>query len=154
MPPLPLRTCPAWARSAISRASRISSDSAAAASIAGGGILGSLARRRRGSGGCSGLRRLHRQLVFAALGPQLDLLRLAPHRHPALSRFGAEAVEEIVGVRRVVVEEDRALGAGAVGEGERVTQRRVSPADVVGILGVGVLAVVDQQRGIAGERTV
>ncbi len=30
-------------------------------------------------------------------------------------------------------------------------ERGVAPADVVGVLGVGVLAVVDQQRGVAGE---
>ena len=30
-------------------------------------------------------------------------------------------------------------------------ERRVAPAEVVGVLGVGVLAVVDQQGGVPGE---
>ena len=54
-------------------------------------------------------------------------------------------------MQRVVVEEQRALGPDPAGEGERVRERRVAPADVVGVLGVGVLAVVDQQRGVAGQ---
>src|SRR5689334_13332758 len=49
------------------------------------------------------------------------------------------------------MEEDGPLGPGPPREAERVRGGRVAPADVVGVLGVGVLAVVDQQRGVAGE---
>ena len=61
------------------------------------------------------------------------------------------SIEEVVGVQRVVVEEQhpRALDPG--GEGERVAHPRVAPADVLGVLLVGVLAVVDQEVCVAGE---
>ena len=104
---------------------------------------------------CSGrLRRPRRQRPHIELGPldaELDRARIAARRDPALSRLGREPVELLVAVQRVVVEEDGALGAGAAGEAERVRERGVAPAEVVGVLGVGVLAVVDQQRGVAGE---
>jgi hypothetical protein len=45
---------------------------------------------------------------------------VAADRRPAFPPFLAEPVESLVGVQRVVVEEDGALGAGALGEGERV----------------------------------
>src|ERR1700709_1903727 len=136
MPPLPLRVWPACAVSAISRALPISSDSAAAASIVEHGIWLSLAGgglRSGGSGGPRRLRRPRRQLVLGPLDAQLDSRRIAAHLHPALPRFGPEAVEELVRVQRVVVEEDGALGAGAASEGQRVAQGRVAPAEVVGV---------------------
>ncbi len=81
--------------------------------------------------------------------------RFAPSRPPIAAQRSrasrAELVEPLVGVHRVVMEEHGALGVGAAGEGERVRERGVAPADVVGVLGVGVLAVVDQQRGVAGQ---
>ena len=74
-----------------------------------------------------------------------------PSRSQRGARVRAEAVEELVGVQRVVVEEQQPAGLDPAGEGERVGDRRVPPADVVGVLLVGVLAVVDQQVGVAGE---
>ncbi len=158
MPPLPLRTWPAWAcfRHLQGFADQLRSRAAAASIRAEDGICaepsGPLRCRSGGVATGAARRRPRRQLVLGPLGAQLDRRRVAAQLGPALPRFGPEAVEELVGVQRVVVEEDGALGAGAAGEGERVAQRRVAPADVVGVLGVGVLAVVDQQRGVAGER--
>ena len=54
-------------------------------------------------------------------------------------------------MHRVVVEQQQALRLRAAGEGERVGQRRMAPADVMRVLVVGVLAVVQQQRGAAGQ---
>jgi hypothetical protein len=51
----------------------------------------------------------------------------------------------------VVVEEHGTAGAGTASEAERVRDRGVSPAEVIWVLGVGVLAVMDQQRGVVGE---
>src|SRR5690349_6957380 len=81
-------------------------------------------------------RRPHRKLVLAALLGQLDRRRVSAELGPPLLRFLAQPVEELVGVERVVVEEDGPLGAGAAGEAERVRGRRVAPADVVRVLGV------------------
>src|SRR6476620_1984805 len=109
MPPLPRRVWPAWAASAISRALPINSDSAAATSIVEDGIWRSLtgaACRSGGSAGPGGLRRPRRQLVLGSLGAQLDRRRVAALLGPALLRFGAEAGEKVVGVRRVVGEEE------------------------------------------------
>ena len=90
-----------------------------------------------------------RELVLAALDPELDRALVAADRRPPFAPFLAEPVEALVGVQRVVVEEDGALGAAALGEGERVGEGRVAPAQVFRVLGVGVLAVVDQQGGVA-----
>src|SRR3982074_2196481 len=87
-----------------------------------------------------------RQLDLAAFHGHLEAGGVAPQRVPARHRGAVEDVEEVVGVQRIVVEEQEALGLHAVGEHERVRQARVAPADVVGVLGVRVLAVVDQQR--------
>ena len=54
-------------------------------------------------------------------------------------------------MERVVVEEHQPLGLDAARKGERVGQPRVAPADVLRVLGVGVLAVVDQQVARARE---
>jgi len=62
-----------------------------------------------------------------------------------------EVVEEAVGVEGVVVEEQRPLGTDPRSERERCGDRRVAPALVTRVLLVGVLAVVDQQVGVAGE---
>ena len=82
---------------------------------------------------------------------ELDLCRAAAELLPARRDLAAEAVEEVVGVQRVVVEQQQPLGRDAAGEAERVGQRRVAPAEVRRVLVVGVLAVVDQQRGAARE---
>src|SRR5689334_8142170 len=100
-----------------------------------------------GSGGSRGSRR---QLVLGPLGGQLQRRRVAAQRQPPLARVGGEPVELLVGVHRIVVKKDGALGAGPPGEAERVGGGGVPPADVVGVLAVGVLAVVDQQRGVLG----
>ena len=51
----------------------------------------------------------------------------------------------------VVVEEEHAPRVAAIGEGDRMGDRGVPPAEVVRVLRVGVLAVVDQQVGLPGE---
>ena len=70
---------------------------------------------------------------------------------PAAAGGGVEIVQEVVGVQRVVVEEQEPLGADAVGERQRVVDPGVAPADVLGVLLVGVLAVVDQEVGVASQ---
>src|SRR4051812_48115438 len=94
---------------------------------------------------------MHGKLVFGALDAELDLSLASAQACPALLGFASEAVEEVVGVQGVMVEEDAAPGAGATGEGEAVGERGMAPADVVGVLGVGVLAVVDQKGGVASQ---
>src|SRR4051794_36989277 len=110
---------------------------------------------RSGRGGGSGrnrpTRRADRQLVLGALLGEPDRCRVSPQLDPALPRLDREAVEELVGVQRVVVEEHGPLGAGAAGEAERVRGGGVSPADVARVLGVAVLTVVEEQRGVLGE---
>ena len=54
-------------------------------------------------------------------------------------------------MERVVVEEEHALRARSPREGERVRERRMPPADVLLVLVVRVLAVVDQEGGVARE---
>ena len=63
----------------------------------------------------------------------------------------SELVQELVGVQRVMVEHHQPLGPGPVREGERVGHPRVPPAHVLGVFVVGVLAIVDQQVGAAGQ---
>ena len=70
---------------------------------------------------------------------------------PAGARPLVDRVEHCVRVKRVVVEEQGPPGADPVGERERVLERRVAPADVGRVLLVGVLAVVDQEIGVAGK---
>lgn len=89
--------------------------------------------------------------MLAALDGEIDPTLIAAQLPPPLTRFTGERIELLVGMHRVVMEEKRALGARAPGEGEGMRKRGVTPAEVVGILGVGVLAVVDQQRGVAGQ---
>ena len=54
-------------------------------------------------------------------------------------------------MERVVMEEEQPLRLDAAREEQGVAELRVAPADVLGVLLVRVLAVVDQQIGIAGE---
>lgn len=66
-------------------------------------------------------------------------------------------IELLVVVERVVVEEEEAVCLGEPSEGEHVGEAGVPPADVTRVLVVGVLAVVDEDRGAvceveAGER--
>ncbi len=155
MPPLPLRVCPAWARSASSSALRINSDSAAAASISG-------RRHPRQPNGPAGIplrqgqgRRSEVRARAARTRPARRRARPPPARRPALaSAPRASPLEpsrnssECIGSwwKSTV----RSASARRAKESEW-RERRVAPADVVGVLGVGVLAVVDQQRGVAGE---
>ena len=44
------------------------------------------------------------------------------------------------------MEEQEALGTDPIGEGKRVAQPRMSPSEMLRVLGVGVLAIVDQER--------
>ena len=109
----------------------------------GAAVFGAASRPRR--------RRAPRSYSAPSM-PSSILVRVATPPGPLLAGFLAEQVEPFVGVAGVVVEEDRAVGAGPVGEGEGVRERGVAPADVVRVLGVRVLAVVDQHRGAAGQR--
>ena len=90
------------------------------------------------------------QLERSLLGGHLDGA-WPPSSRDARRRL-EHRVELIVGVVRVVVEQQRALGVRAAREAHRVAERRVAPADVARVLVVGVLAVVDQQVGVARER--
>src|SRR5881394_127954 len=101
---------------------------------------------------CSGWTyRRYSHVKLGSLDPQLDRARVAAAVDPALARLRFESVELVVGMEWIVVEEDRTLGSGTAGEAERVGDGGVPPAKVVGVLLVGVLAVVDQQRCIFGE---
>lgn len=51
----------------------------------------------------------------------------------------------------VVVEEEQPLSADPPTETQRVRERRVTPTQVVGVFGVGVLAIVDQERCFSGQ---
>src|SRR5438552_2050517 len=54
-------------------------------------------------------------------------------------------------MQRVVVEQDQLFGLHPLPELQCVRDRRMTPAQVVGVLGIRVLAVVDQRRGSASE---
>ena len=76
---------------------------------------------------------------------------------PARKGLGVEPIELLVVMERVVVEEEEALRLCEPSEGEHVAEAGVAPADVARVLVVGVLAVVDEERGAvcqieAGER--
>jgi hypothetical protein len=60
-------------------------------------------------------------------------------------------VELVVGVLWVVVKEEYAGSFAAVREPNRVRDRRVTPAEVTRVLRVRVLAVVNEQIGVAGQ---
>src|SRR4051794_15532841 len=92
-----------------------------------------------------------RELVLATLEAELDPTLGAAELLPAIAGFFSQQVEPLVGVHGVVMEEDGALGRSAMREGDGVGEGGVAPADVLRVLGVGVLAVVDQQRGFAGQ---
>jgi hypothetical protein len=97
---------------------------------------------------------------------ELELLQLGGHEHlvraasggiPARDSLGVEPIELLVVVERVVVEEQEALCLCKPSEGEHVGEAGVPPADVTRVLVVGVLAVVNEERGAvcqaeAGQR--
>src|SRR6185503_8869309 len=83
-------------------------------------------RRARCSGGRRGAGRACGELVLGPLCAQLDPRRIAAEPDPAVARFAAELVELVVGVERVVVEENGAVGPGPPREAERVRGRRVA----------------------------
>ncbi len=58
---------------------------------------------------------------------------------------GGQAVEGVVVVRRVVVEQRQSLGADLAGQPDGVLDRAVAPVALLGELGRRVLGVVDQQ---------
>src|SRR5215212_888148 len=62
-----------------------------------------------------------------------------------------EIIEETVRVQRVGVEEQKPSGANPRGELEGVADAGVTPADVLAVLLVRVLAVVDEEVGVQGE---
>ena len=62
------------------------------------------------------------QLEHVALGRHLDRSRGAAQLGPALAGHCVEAIEDVVGVTRVVVEEQQPAGAHPVAEGERVAE--------------------------------
>src|SRR3954471_4878769 len=128
MPPLPLRTWPAWSERACSNALRTSGERSAAASIRSAGDTPAGERSGGDSRACA--RRPRRQLVLAALDSQLDRPGIASQVHPARAGIGGESVEELVGVEWVMVEEDGPLHPGAAREAERMRGRRVAPTDV------------------------
>src|SRR5947199_9608404 len=88
------------------------------------------ARRGRSAiAGARGLSRDVREVDLAALGGELDLVGVATQLLPARFDGGAEAVEEVVGVHRIVVKQEHPVDPGAPAEGQRVGERRVPPAD-------------------------
>src|SRR5512133_2943277 len=70
---------------------------------------------------------------------------------PALLGGPVEAIEEVVRVQRVVMEEQQPLRLNPPRKGQGVGELGVTPAHVFGVLLVRVLAVVDQQVRIPGE---
>src|SRR5262249_39780783 len=102
------------------------------------------------------------RLLGADLGRGADLERLALGRHldravgaaqlgPLFLRRLVELVEERVRVERIVVEEHEPLSLDPPREGQGVGEPRVAPADVLGVLLIGVLAVVNQEVRVARE---
>src|SRR3954451_15163283 len=89
--------------------------------------------------------RIRAQLELTALGRELHVLRTPAELLPLLGCPAGEPVEEVVAVERVVVEQEHPRRGHAAAEGECVGQARVSPAQVIAVLVVGVLAVVDKQ---------
>ena len=60
------------------------------------------------------------ELELRAFHAHLELRRVATEPLPGAARVRAEAVEELVGMQRVVVEEQQPAGLDPAGEGERV----------------------------------
>ena len=65
---------------------------------------------------------------LSALHAHLEQGRVAAQLGPAAAGGGVEIVEEVVGVERVVVEEQQPPGADTVGERQRVVDRRSGPS--------------------------
>ena len=91
------------------------------------------------------------------LGGDEDLVRAASGELPAGKGFGVEPIELLVVMERIVVEEEEALCLCEPSEGEHVAEAGVAPADAARVLVVGVLAIVDEERGAvrqieAGQR--
>jgi GAF domain-containing protein len=100
------------------------------------------------------------RVAGATAGADHELLALHAHQQlsagsaaldPPGTRLVPDLVEYPVGVKRVVVEEHQPLGPDTAREAERVRDAGVPPADVLGVLGVGVLAVVDEERRVASQ---
>src|SRR6185503_11987509 len=91
------------------------------------------------------------QLELATLGRHLHVVRAPAQILPASGGLPRERVEEVVAVERVVVEEQKPLGASPPPEHKRVRERGVTPAEVLGVLVVGVLGIMDQQSRVASE---
>ena len=72
-----------------------------------------------------------------------------PRSIPARKGIGVETIELLVVMERVVVEEEEALCPCEPSEGEHVAEAGVAPADAARVLVVGVLAIVDEERGAA-----
>src|SRR5665811_1306305 len=68
------------------------------------------------SDGRSRARRARAQVQLGTLDGELDRLGIAAVGLPALARFLTQAIELLVGVQRIVVEEHGSPGAGAAGE--------------------------------------
>ena len=106
-----------------------------------------LAAGRR-QGGCGGDSRVGAvELELLQLGGHDDLVRAAPRSIPARKGIGVETIELLVVMERVVVEEEEALCLCEPSEGEHVAEAGVAPADAARVLVVGVLAIVDEERG-------
>ena len=76
----------------------------------------------------------------------------AAELRPPLRRFPLQRAKEPVVVPWVVVDEQQSLNAAATAEDQRIRDARVTPAAVRGVLVLGVLAVMDEERRTAGER--
>jgi hypothetical protein len=70
-------------------------------------------------------------LDLAPLGRELDLLGPPAERLPVGDDLVGEAVEEVVGMKWIVVEQQQPIGADATAESERVRERAMTPTEVV-----------------------
>ena len=70
---------------------------------------------------------------------------------PALLRIGDEELQFVVGVVRIMVEEEQPLDLRHAGKVDDVCDGRMAPSDVVGILAVSVLGVMEQHVGAMGQ---
>ena len=80
------------------------------------------------------------QVVLSALASSDNL-----DRGPACARHFGQLVELGIAVGWVVVEEDESANPRQLGEGDRLADRAVTPADPHRVLVVRVLSVVDQE---------
>ena len=95
--------------------------------------------------------------LLQRLGGDEDLVRAASGEVPAVKGFRVEPIELFVVMERIVMEEEELLWLCEPSEGEHVAEAGVAPADAARVLVVGVLAIVDEERGAvrqieAGQR--